>query len=900
LSSLALLGLVAGCGGPSNEPGIAEVFPDQFRELNAGSRGFRARDGSYVLVPERTSWLPNALEVALPTRAALPIEMRADGAAVQVREDGVEGTAELVGNLVTYRRGDGRSYWAARPHGIEEWLFLPDGVADAKAPAASWVVSGAEIRQSGPVVIVYDASGRPRIQVSADRAFGPNGEPLSVQLHTSGDRIDLHVQASAGPVLIDPLWIDLATMVSPRHAHAATLLLDGTVLASGGVDNVAIPTGGSGGFGVLTSAEIYDPLAVLWNGVSSMFYERAYHTLTTLDDGRALAHGGRDNWGFPSSCPELWDPTLPAWVTPSSGGCSFCYTSGGHTATKLADGSVLLAGGEGSGGEVDVVFGLSGGYGATTCTERFLPGIDNYNYADDMDFDRRDHSAVRLADDRVLVSGGVDSGGFGLDSSEIYDPINDLWSTFAPMTVDRNEHTLTRLCDNRVLAAGGQANAQPALDSAEIYDVAADTWTPTPTMQQRRVGHTANLLANCKVLVVGGYDGTGYAVDSAELYDPVTNTWTFTESITGIRGEATGTSLNNQAVLVAGGFDGNFNVLDTSMVYQPLLAEGEGCATGADCLSGNCVDDVCCDQPCAGPCEACRGQGNDGFCAPVLAGLDPDNECANEGAASCGQNGACDGGGACELFASGTECTPVGCQGHDLLNPDTCNGGGTCVDAGVTDCDLYSCAGGACLTSCAGHPDCDNAVAYCDTGGQCVPKKNLGEPATSPEECISGFVADGVCCDTACDGMGGVVCDACTVANGGQTDGVCAVLMDCDDGEECTADACDSAGPMPVCGYVSKLDGSSCTDGICIAGDCVPDAQSSQGGAGGTSSGSSSGGSGQSSTGTAGDTLGDPRLEGGGICDASIAGTRRVDPPAWLLLGLVPWLRRRARQASKR
>src|SRR6185369_8495099 len=33
-------------------------------------------------------------------------------------------------------------------------------------------------------------------------------------------------------------------------------------------------------------------------------------------------------------------------------------------------------------------------------------------------------------------------------------------------------------------------------------------------------------------------------------------------------------------------------------------ALGDGCAGGAECQSGNCVDSVCCNSACAGTCKA--------------------------------------------------------------------------------------------------------------------------------------------------------------------------------------------------------------------------------------------------------------------------------------------------------
>jgi hypothetical protein len=61
--------------------------------------------------------------------------------------------------------------------------------------------------------------------------------------------------------------------------------------------------------------------------------------------------------------------------------------------------------------------------------------------------------------------------------------------------------------------------------------------------------------------------------------------------------------------------------------------DGEPCNVGAECASGNCPPDdhVCCDAACTGTCESCLGAGtcgNDGTCAAVVAGTDPDAECS--------------------------------------------------------------------------------------------------------------------------------------------------------------------------------------------------------------------------------------------------------------------------------
>ena len=68
---------------------------------------------------------------------------------------------------------------------------------------------------------------------------------------------------------------------------------------------------------------------------------------------------------------------------------------------------------------------------------------------------------------------------------------------------------------------------------------------------------------------------------------------------------------------------------------------GQICTAASECDSGFCVDGVCCETDCASVCFACAEALNgvqDGLCTPVVAGTDPDDECAT---------GTCDGIGNC-------------------------------------------------------------------------------------------------------------------------------------------------------------------------------------------------------------------------------------------------------------
>nr|WP_255371521.1 kelch repeat-containing protein [Cupriavidus sp. YR651] len=63
------------------------------------------------------------------------------------------------------------------------------------------------------------------------------------------------------------------------------------------------------------------------------------------------------------------------------------------------------------------------------------------------------HTATLLASGRVLVAGGIEST--DLFVSELYDPATGNWSQVGSLEQMREQHTATLPADGRVLVAGG-------------------------------------------------------------------------------------------------------------------------------------------------------------------------------------------------------------------------------------------------------------------------------------------------------------------------------------------------------------------------------------------------------------------------------------------------------------
>lgn len=192
----------------------------------------------------------------------------------------------------------------------------------------------------------------------------------------------------------------------------------------------------------------------------------------------------------------------------------------------------------------------------------------------------------------------------------------------------------------------------------------------------------------------------------------------------------------------------------------PKLALGHACTTSSTCGSGFCVDGICCSSACDGTCQACRAADkesgvDDGTCAAAKVGLDPHDDCPDDGVASCDRDGACNGKGACRLYAQDVECLPPDCGTGSVPTTHACDGNGTCVATAAADCKPNVCVAGVCETACTTDGDCAND-AWCE-GGVCKAKGKNGDPCTRKGGCASNICADGVCCNAACASQ----CEAC-------------------------------------------------------------------------------------------------------------------------------------------
>jgi hypothetical protein len=264
----------------------------------------------------------------------------------------------------------------------------------------------------------------------------------------------------------------------------------------------------------------------------------------------------------------------------------------------------------------------------------------------------------------------------------------------------------------------------------------------------------------------------------------------------------------------------DFGVSTTVSDFEPFISDfiggvlGAPCNGVAECLSGYCVDGVCCDSPCNGVCSACNLSGT-GACQTVPNGT------------PCPDTNLCNGQEVCQTGQCVTG-VPLDCSNQNVCTLDRCEPAVGCVHDPVAD--GTSCSNG---NPCDGEETCRQGACVMGTPPDCGDNNPCTQDGCAPQSgCQHTNLPDGTNC-------GGGLCGTAACASGECIPGDPTI---CDDQNSCTHDYCD---PQTGCGHEALPDGWECGKcKMCASALCVeiPDCQTDGGcGCGGGTGGSPQG-----------------------------------------------------------
>ena len=357
--------------------------------------------------------------------------------------------------------------------------------------------------------------------------------------------------ALVGGSFVSGSFVDVGPDTVPRFFHRASLLPDGRVLVSGGMGLQLLPPG------LISLAELsffdparrrflssFDPLNGDAPVTPRLAFARSRHTQTTLLDGRVLITGGstgamETNSGSSVSSVEIFDPTTGK----VSMGPDMAVARSDHSATRLPDGRVVVAGG--------------------STWQVFQPDTHSWSSNLPLQRARSAHAAVLLTDGaggsrhRVLLIGGV---GNGPDTLEILDPDGGASALqAATLFVGVDDLAAARLDDGSVLIVGGQDTLTgDTVGLTYLYDPDDDALANVAPVPNRPAG-----LADHQLVVVdrfafvfGGEQevgGVDTELDYMAVFDQDVGDWTFTGRMNHAHDDFASVLLSDGSILLIGG-----------------------------------------------------------------------------------------------------------------------------------------------------------------------------------------------------------------------------------------------------------------------------------------------------------------------------------------------------------
>jgi N-acetylneuraminic acid mutarotase len=223
----------------------------------------------------------------------------------------------------------------------------------------------------------------------------------------------------------------------------------------------------------------------------------------TQSDGTIWVFGGMAADGAVSGQHEGYDPAIDSW----KGAEDLPVPVQHAVAVTWQDTPVVLGGWRTEGADANIATDKVWRVVNSRWTE--LPPL----------LQPRAAAAAAVVGDRIVVTGGVDSGGKLLNSTEIFDGTS--WRVAAPIPTPRE--MLGAASDGKLVYTVGGTNGNADLTTVEAYDPVADTWKNLPQLPEPRSDFGV-ATSGGRLVVVGGMSA-GTVLKSVAVLDLNTSTW---------------------------------------------------------------------------------------------------------------------------------------------------------------------------------------------------------------------------------------------------------------------------------------------------------------------------------------------------------------------------------------